>query len=264
MGHVLGIGTLFEMNEVQSWHDEMCVYEAETKASEEFRALSGCNTSVPLEQLGESGTACSHWAEDCLLGELMTGVASEGLEISRITVGALEDIGYDVDYSAADPFPVEKLSSSCVCKVSPRLIRGGIKLPDTLSKTTFAGSGETVEAKELEATVNEKSSDVEPEKTLPTPARGRLPIAGKSGSAPVVTVVEKADNSQGARQRRKLSDEGLKIAVDYGKGLLHEAKEKASRITAKEGSIYVADRVVSVFYLEAGEIYTVEVGSDDA
>jgi hypothetical protein len=45
----------------------------------------------------------------------MTGFATGGLEISRATVGTLEDMGYEVDYCGADVFPVSKLGSSCVC-----------------------------------------------------------------------------------------------------------------------------------------------------
>jgi hypothetical protein len=45
----------------------------------------------------------------------MTGTATGGFEISRATVGTLEDMGYVVDYCQADAFPVENLDSSCVC-----------------------------------------------------------------------------------------------------------------------------------------------------
>jgi hypothetical protein len=45
----------------------------------------------------------------------MTGFATGGLEISRATVGTLEDMGYVVDYCGADAFPVSNLGASCVC-----------------------------------------------------------------------------------------------------------------------------------------------------
>ncbi|CAN0134456.1 unnamed protein product, partial [Phaeothamnion confervicola] len=53
------------------------------------------------------GTACSHWDEEQLKGELMTGVAqpeSPRMPLSVITIGAMADLGYAVDYGAADPF----------------------------------------------------------------------------------------------------------------------------------------------------------------
>jgi hypothetical protein len=49
--------------------------------------------------------------------ELMTGYATNGTNpLSRITVGSLEDTGYSVDYSRADPFGAENLNSACLCR----------------------------------------------------------------------------------------------------------------------------------------------------
>jgi hypothetical protein len=45
----------------------------------------------------------------------MTGYISGALELSRMTVAALDDLGYSVDYSQADPFPVSKVNSACLC-----------------------------------------------------------------------------------------------------------------------------------------------------
>ena len=77
-------------------------------AVREYRALfGGTATSVPLETGGGSGTAGAHWSEAVLKTELMTGYAEAAgvaMPISRITVGALEDLGYQVNYSAADAF----------------------------------------------------------------------------------------------------------------------------------------------------------------
>ena len=41
---------------------------------------------------------------------------STGAKISRITVGAIEDLGYTVDYSGADAYGYSDLGSSCKCK----------------------------------------------------------------------------------------------------------------------------------------------------
>lgn len=58
-----------------------------------------------------------HWDEKCLATELMTNVLNNpGAPISNITVASFEDIGYEVDYSAADPFGVEDLQAACVCR----------------------------------------------------------------------------------------------------------------------------------------------------
>jgi Leishmanolysin len=70
-----------------------------------------------VEQQGGQGTACSHWAERCLGRELMTGFANPGSRnpLSRITIGSLDDMGYAVDYTQADPYGAANLNSTCVC-----------------------------------------------------------------------------------------------------------------------------------------------------
>jgi hypothetical protein len=77
-------------------------------AVREFNALFNQTASgVPLETGGGGGTAGSHWRESVFRSELMTGFAeSPGtrMYISRVTVGAFEDLGYQVDYSAAEPY----------------------------------------------------------------------------------------------------------------------------------------------------------------
>ena len=87
---------------------------------------------MPLDGTGEVGTQClyvvsigvlffsshnygyvcrSHWSEECLGNELMTGVLDFGQNpLSRITIASLEDFGYEVDYDGAEPF-----SPSCTC-----------------------------------------------------------------------------------------------------------------------------------------------------
>ena len=45
----------------------------------------------------------------------MTGFLTGDTPISRITIGALEDLGYGVDYSKADPFTVADLNPACSC-----------------------------------------------------------------------------------------------------------------------------------------------------
>ena len=49
--------------------------------------------------------------------ELMTTVISEGVvnALSRITIASLQDLGYEVSYSNADPFTASDLNPTCVC-----------------------------------------------------------------------------------------------------------------------------------------------------
>jgi hypothetical protein len=63
------------------------------------------------------GTACGHWDEACMGSELMTGILgpSSTNPLSRITVGTLQDMGYQVNYLMADPFGRSDLNVSCTC-----------------------------------------------------------------------------------------------------------------------------------------------------
>ena len=71
-----------------------------------------------MEQDGGSGTRCSHWDDTCLKNELMTGYvdSSGGNILSRISIGALEDLGYpNVDYSKAQFYSALDLGT-CSCR----------------------------------------------------------------------------------------------------------------------------------------------------
>jgi len=62
---------------------------------------------VPVENSGEAGTRDVHWRESVLRNELMTGWLSGTTQpLSRTTIASLQDLGYQVDLEAADPFDV--------------------------------------------------------------------------------------------------------------------------------------------------------------
>ena len=111
MGHVLGIGTLWHKQALVSGSGSRCVYRQTSKASNEYRCLSGCrNRAIPL------GHKCSHWAESCFGDELLTSRSDNDMYLSRLTVAALEDLGYLVNYNGADSTMTKNsLSSSCRC-----------------------------------------------------------------------------------------------------------------------------------------------------
>ena len=105
IGHILGIGTLWSSLHLKNAAGDYIGVHGLS----EYRVLSGnpLATSVPIEHDGGSGTVGAHWDEDTFNTELMTGYAeSPGvpMPISRMTIGALQDIGYTVNYSAADPY----------------------------------------------------------------------------------------------------------------------------------------------------------------
>lgn len=85
-------------------------------AMAEFDAVGGVQydgAKVPVENIGGEGTANGHWREDVLGNELMTSFMTnrDGV-LSSVTIAALEDMGYTVNYDAAQdyvwPPPTEK------------------------------------------------------------------------------------------------------------------------------------------------------------
>ncbi len=108
MGHVLGIGTLWSTLGLVTGAGGSDPVFTGTNAVREYNAIFGVSgTSVPVENTGGPGTRDSHWRETTMRTELMTGFAEPAgvaMPISRITVGSLADIGYTVNYGAADAF----------------------------------------------------------------------------------------------------------------------------------------------------------------
>jgi len=115
IGHILGIGVLWEQGpfdlleyDARDCHDADRIGYVGAAALEAWRALGG-EGDVPVENEGGPGTKCSHWEEDVFGSELMTGwINGAGAPLSEVTVGALDDLGYRVDYGAADDFTLAK------------------------------------------------------------------------------------------------------------------------------------------------------------
>ena len=74
-------------------------------AVREYQRFVPGATGVPMEQGGGAGTAGAHWAEATFGNELLTGFIDPGINpLSRISVGAFADMGYTVNYAAADAY----------------------------------------------------------------------------------------------------------------------------------------------------------------
>jgi hypothetical protein len=77
------------------------------KAMQEYATLlkETMPTPIPVANTGGPGTAEGHWRETTFDHELMTGYAEDsGTLLSRMTVAALADLGYTVEFSAADDY----------------------------------------------------------------------------------------------------------------------------------------------------------------
>jgi hypothetical protein len=103
MGHVLGLGTLWD---AFNFIDRANAGYTGEHALAAYRQLTGNLTtpSIPLETTGGAGTAFGHWSEARFDDEIMTGYAGGDMDVSSVTIGALEDLGYAVNYAYADAF----------------------------------------------------------------------------------------------------------------------------------------------------------------
>lgn len=108
MGHVLGIGTIW--NRYLSYNNQSGCLESSDidftgpHANRQFHQL-GQQGYIPVENQYGAGNKCGHWDEETFKSELMTGFStSNPMPLSRLTIGALEDLGYKVNYAAADPY----------------------------------------------------------------------------------------------------------------------------------------------------------------
>jgi len=72
-------------------------------ALQEFLAMGGSGSGIPVEQDGGSGTAGSHWDEETFGNELMTGYINNGSNyFTEMSAASFRDLGYVVntDYSS--------------------------------------------------------------------------------------------------------------------------------------------------------------------
>jgi hypothetical protein len=107
-GHVIGIGTRWGSSLVGAGGaDPIFTGPA---ATAEFLGSGGSlypGSPVPVENSGGAGTRDGHWRESVFDNELMTGwLDMTDNPLSTITIGALEDIGYEVDVNRADGFSI--------------------------------------------------------------------------------------------------------------------------------------------------------------
>ena len=108
MLHVLGFGSLWRSHSLvtaEATADPRFVGAQGTRRCSALGFAAPCGTgSVPVENTGGNAIAGSHWRESVFDAELMTGFAesSASMPLSVLTIGSLEDLGYTVNYAAAD------------------------------------------------------------------------------------------------------------------------------------------------------------------
>ena len=115
MGHALGFGTIWDDLGLISGATGPDPTFLGQMSIQEYNLRFGSNvTGVPVENMGGPGTADAHWRESILTNELMTGFLDPGVgnPITRLTVAQFADLGYQVDFTAADSLNLTAVRAS--------------------------------------------------------------------------------------------------------------------------------------------------------
>ena len=134
MGHCLGIGTLWERQDLLGNPSQQSSDGADTHfrgplAIGAFNNAGGVRytgAKVPVENWAGTGSADTHWRESVLRNELMTPFQDGNVPdpLSAITIQSLADLGYTVDVEMAEPFDLS-VSAARDMSVPIRRIRYG-------------------------------------------------------------------------------------------------------------------------------------------
>jgi Leishmanolysin len=111
MGHVIGIGTIWDLKRLLAGAGTANPTFKGTNAKREYGVLKGGGPlPVPVENGGGAGTRDSHWRESVFKNELMSGfIAAPNNPLSRMTVASLQDMGYVVNMAAAEAYALPNL-----------------------------------------------------------------------------------------------------------------------------------------------------------
>jgi hypothetical protein len=124
MGHVLGIGTLWDLKQLLQGGGgtDPTFSGAQALLAWPTLGLNYPGVLVPVENEGGSGTRDSHWRETILDRELMTGfIEAQGvaMPLSALTAASLIDLGYQVNLSAVDAFVAPTLRADGRALMTP-------------------------------------------------------------------------------------------------------------------------------------------------
>ena len=150
MGHVLGIGTIWDAQGLladPSLPDNPGADPHFTgpQGIAAFDDVGGVayvgGAKVPVENTGGPGTADGHWRETVLDAELMTGFIGPGVSpLSVVTLASLADLGYVVDLAAADPYSlllaVRAFGDQQKARLLNDIFRGPIRMVDANGRVT--------------------------------------------------------------------------------------------------------------------------------
>ena len=107
VGHVLGFGSLWPTKGLIQGAGGNNPRYIGSQALQAFNDIFDLNaSSIPLENRGGIGSRDFHWRESVFQTELMSSLLGQGASpLSRISIGAIADLGYQVNFNAADVYP---------------------------------------------------------------------------------------------------------------------------------------------------------------
>ena len=105
MGHVLGIGTLWQAAGLLDGAGLPDPRFTGDSAVTEYTALAAEDGTIPVANTGGPGSRDGHWREAVFGTELMTPFLGPGPQpLSRMTIASLDDLGYAVSFDTADEY----------------------------------------------------------------------------------------------------------------------------------------------------------------
>ena len=135
MGHVLGIGTIWDMKGLLKGAGTSNPTFRGAAAMKEYGTLRGTAAApVPVESKGGAGTRDSHWRDTVFVNELMTGFVSQPPNpLSRLTAASLQDMGYRVSLQLAEQYKLPNLlamAEAGTLAAGASLMQRGVMLPN--------------------------------------------------------------------------------------------------------------------------------------
>lgn len=107
----------------------------------------GCTGDLPLNAATDRPGDDGHWSESCLQNEVMTPTLrfNNKAIVSAVTLGAMEDLGYTINFGEADPYTLADLGDcGQFCPASAR--RLGASHASTNPKLSREGEAAILEA----------------------------------------------------------------------------------------------------------------------
>ena len=154
MGHVLGFGTLWEVQgllvdpvpnrnppDLDPPEDPHFIGAQGLSTFEEIGGATYTGAKVPVEDTGGSGTSNGHWRESVFESELMTGFIGIGSSpLSVVTLASLADQGYGVDFTKAEAYTlalaVKAFTSGPKLRLENDILRIPVRKVDVRGRVT--------------------------------------------------------------------------------------------------------------------------------